>query len=721
MPLAKTNYPVNAGSPGDITNDGVSEQFLPDKNFAFDPRVRVWTSRRQRSQELKQLHESDWLRYWDWYRNVQEPLDDPADWWRSNEVVPTPFKIIETILPRLVMGMFDSPDYFVVEARNARAELYEHMVFNLLKQLLEDMELFPKLYEALRYSCIMGHAWGKVVWREEYTERQVMIPFEMTNAEYLEQLAGLEAVKEAMDQFGPEELEAMSGQMGLEAHVQEDEVFNGPDFQWRTLDRIFPDPTGRDKWFIEEIDATLEELEEVQDELGVYDQDVLNMLTMEYGRQPQANTAEYGGLDSLGDARTGTSAGVSTEYMREPESTEGIPDWISTPMREGVGVKLWQCWGWVPSDMRGTDGSAWRLLVLADGKYVLRDEPSPTPDGKPPYFGIKSLAIPNRLFGESILKYIGPLADQQTRLANMRMDEVYLGVWQQYLFRKNAVVSDNALLMQPGGAIEVNPEPNQNIADTFQVLPRRDVLPSVWQEDIWRQQQAESAAAATETLQGTGSGDRTTATEIERNLQQGNARHVLQVMFTDYTVLKEIIQRSWQWSQMRMTSSKLVHMQGEDYVQVNLLDLQTPVDFVVGGGVFALSKDARVQMDMELIQFLTDPELRQWFKVGPILRKWMQDKGWKNPEGYLKTEEEKAYEDYQRGQAMAAQQMAMQENQQLAGQMGQPPVPGGGEMGQAGPPSGGPTPPNVPSVPTQGDQRSLDGGSGAPPSGNPTA
>lgn len=713
MPM-QAALPTNAGMDGDYWG-GESPGF-PDRNFVYDPRVRVWTSRRQRSQELKQLHETDWLQYWDWYRNVQEPLNDPADWWRANETVPTPFKIIETILPRLIMGMFDSPDYFVVEGRNAKSEMYETMVFNLLKQLLEDMELFPKLYEAMRYSCIMGHAWGKVFWREEYTERQVMIPYEMTNAEYLEQLAGLEAVKEATDEFGPEKLNEMSGQTGLEAQVMIDEEFNGPDFEWRTLDRIFPDPTGRDRWYIEEISTTLEELEEADEELNLYDKETMQWLRSDISRGPASSQGEYGGLDSIGDARSGTSAGVSMEYMREPETTEGIPEWIQTPMREGQGVTLWQCWGWVPKDQRGTDKSAWRLVVIADGKYILRDEPSPTPTGKPPYFGIKSIAIPNRLYGESILKYVGPLADQQTRLANMRMDEVYLGVWQQYLFRKNAVVSDNAMLMQPGGAIEVNPEPNQNIADTFMVLPRRDVLPSVWQEDVWRQQQAEHAASATDTMQGVGGGDRTTATEIERNLQQGNARHVLQVMYNDVTVLKEVIQRSWNWAQMRMTQSKLVRLQGEEYAQVNLLDLQTPVDFVVGGGVFALSKEQRVQMDMELIQFMTDPNLSQWFKIQPILRKWMLDRGWKNPEGYLKTQEEKENEDYERGMAQAQAQMGMGENQQLTQAMAQPP----GEAGGDGPQGAAP-PPKVPNVPTAGDARSMDGAAHPGASGNPTA
>ncbi|GAF94191.1 unnamed protein product, partial [marine sediment metagenome] len=274
-------------------------------------------------------------------------------------------------------------------------------------------------------------------------------------------------------------------------------------------------------------------------------------------------------------------------YSREPEATEGIPFHLTTPMRDGIGVKIWQCWGWVPPEARINDKSAWRLVVLADGKYVLRDEPAPTPDGKPPYFPIKSIPIPKRLYGESILQYIGPLADQQSRLANMRLDEVFLGVWQQYIYRADSVVSDNQLLMQPGGAIEVAPEQGQSINDTFAVLPRKPVMPDAWNEDQYRQTQAEHAAAATDIMQGVSASDRQTATEVERRLQQGNARHTLYSMWNSFTVKKEMLTRTWRWLQMRMTVPRIVRTVGTEYATVDISQIQVPVDIIVADGIFA--------------------------------------------------------------------------------------------------------------------------------------
>ena len=130
--------------------DGTYHAGTNQLNGPFDTRLNLWTARRQRSQELKQLYEADWIRYWKWYRNYTEPLSDPADWWRSNETIPTVFKIVETLLPRYMLGMFESPDWFTVEGRQARVVEYEQMVEQLLKATIEEMQLFPKLYEDTR-------------------------------------------------------------------------------------------------------------------------------------------------------------------------------------------------------------------------------------------------------------------------------------------------------------------------------------------------------------------------------------------------------------------------------------------------------------------------------------------------------------------------------------------------------------------------------------------
>jgi hypothetical protein len=648
-----------------------------------NPVQQLWVARRQRSQELKQLHERQWILYWRWYRSSPTPLVDPADWWRSNEVVPTVFKIIETLLPRYILGMFDSPEWFTVEARNKRNEQYEGLVYNLLRTTIEQMRLFPKLYEALKYALIMGHCWGKVYWKEEVSRRQRLSSQDI----YDEQgnVIGAQVVSEIVEELD----------------------YDGPAFDWVPVDRLFPDPTGQGNWYIEEIDTTLEELEEEQRRFGIYDEAAFQRLLHEV---PPSSQPRPGTGDSLSDARSGTSSGVSVEYAREPQATEGIPLHVVSPMREGIGVKLWQCWGKVPPWAVGPDGSEWRLTVIANGRIVLRDVPAPTPDGRPPYFPIKSIPIPGRLYGESVLRYVGPMADQQSRLANMRLDEVYLGVWQQYVYRKGALMSDSKLLMQPGGAIAVNIGPEQSPESVFQVLPRRPVLPEAYNEDQYRQLQAEHAAAATDIMQGVATTDRQTATEVERRLQQGNARHVLQIMWNDYTVKKELLERVWRWLQMRLTRPKLVRISGEEYAEVDLNDIQEPVDIVVAGGMFAISRNTRIQMDQELVTLATSPAFAPFMKPLPILRRLLMDRGWKNVDQFVKTDEEVYVEQILAQMAAMGQQASPEQLQAIVGQAQERE-----RTGPATPSNGG-----MPSVPAPREEAGVAGpvvGPTEPPAG----
>lgn len=576
-------------------------------SLAWDSRVRLWTGRRQRSAELKQRYEGNWTNYWQWYRNEVIPLTDAADWWRSNEQIPTVFKIIETLLPRYVTGMFSDPDWFTVEARTPNAELYERKCYELLKTTLEEMKVFPEMVEALRYSLIMGHAWGKVVWETETIKRQKINPTMATG---------------------------LNGQpvQGVEQKWNDEVVYDGPKFEWRTLDVVFPDPSGRGRWYTEDIDTTLADIEQTQVNEGIYDEAQLAALRSRMGSAPRPDS-----VDALGTASIGSSSTLTMEYQREPDATEGISQYLVSPMREGQGVKLWQCWGYVDPQYRGEDGAEWRLLVIADGQYILRDEPSPTPDMKPPYFAIKSIPIPKVLYGESIINYIGPLADQQSRLANMRLDEVFINIHQTFLAKAGRLPASNQLLIMPGAVAPVQTEQGESLADVIAPIPRRPVFSESWTEEMARQTQAEHVSAASDITQGVEGNDRTTATEAQLRVQQGNARHLLQVMWNDYTVKNELLRRTWDWQQMRMSKAKVLRVTGE---AIDISQIQEPIDINVGSNLFALSKQARLQMDQELVGLLQTPQFAAVAKPDEIFRQLLQDRGWKKIDRFVKTPQE---------------------------------------------------------------------------------
>jgi len=586
--------------------------------------------------------------------------------------------------------MFQDPDWFTVEARHARVEEYENLCQQLLRQKVDQMKVFPKFFDAIKYATIMGHVWGKVYWDEKWMHRKVMMPVTVDHPETGEPTAG------------------------IEEQLVDERTFNGPQFEWLPLDKLWPDPSGRERWYVEQIDTTLEELQEVQKYQKIYNKIEFARLVQSLAGGQQPGNA----YDEMGDARAGSAYGSAygNQISNDPltSTIEGIPWNTIAPQRDGIGVVLKQCWGWVPEHLRGDDGAEWRLTVIANGMFVLRDIPAPTPDGKPPYFAVRSVRLPGQLYGESILYYVGPMADQQTRLANMRLDEVFLGIWQSMLIKQGALGSDNSMYFKPGGYMEVKMEPGAKLQDVIAISPRAPLLPQVWQEDQYRQTQAEHAAAATESLQGVGSAQPQTATQNQNDLTQGNARHVLQTMLFGYELQKEFLERTWEWLRMRMTDEEKVKL-GEEYATVDLRSIQTPIDITIGGGFSAFSKQMRTQRSQLVMQMLQNPFFAQIAKPIPIFRQVLVDEGIKNPERFMISQEEL---EKQQIQAKIMSLIGPQAGAPDAAE-GQGPIgPGmGGDQGMSGQGS----PEGMPNMPSMGAGAGLGGGPLAPSGMGPSS
>lgn len=585
------------------------------QGFQADDRIRLWTKRGSEFDQYASQFQPDWTRYWRYYRAWRQMLTEPLDWWRSNEVIPTCFKIIETLHPKYVFGMFDSPDWFQVRGTEPTDEIWELAIGSLLKEKLEEMHIIPTAMEAIKYCAIMGHVWGKVTWKEEYQTRQVMQP------------------KMEMDPM----LGIATGKTAVEKLTITDKITDRPDFTWCTLDRIKTATDGSGMWYIEEIRTTLEQLQEEDKRVGDL----------------------YTDLDKINVGTSGSSLSTNPQFV-EPQSTEGTPQW-TVEHKDGTVVTLWQCWGWVPPQYRGKDGSEWRLTVIANKGTIIRDVDAPTPDGKPPYFPIKCVPVPGRLFGESLLKYVGPMVDQQTRLANHRMDEVMLGVWGQLIISNAAGITENQALFQPGGALFVNGNPSEMVT----VFPRKPVAPETYREDEYRQSQAEHAAGATDSMQGVNENDRATAEEIKMKLSQSGMRVTAQVLWFEETFKKPLLTRTYQWLQMRLPAESVQRVVGSDGiiydVPLDITKIQIPIDIVVGGGLLGLSKSTRIQDFQEMIALLANPVAGPYLRADQILREYYRTKGIKNVQQYVKTAEEMAMEMVQQGaiQGLGSGQPAM--------------------------------------------------------------
>lgn len=557
-----------------------------------DPALDIWNVRYRQAVEYQEQggFQDNWQRYWKWYRAFRAPLTQPYDWWRSNEVIPTVFKIIETLTPKEILGMFSQPDWFNVRGTEATDERWELAIEGLLHEQLEEMKIVPKVIEAKKYAKIMGHCWGKVTWKEEYEKRAVVQP------------------ELAVD---PETGAPLS--VAMKVTTVDELTADRPDFDWVPLDRMKADPTGKCRWYIEEMDTTLEELEAVNEALGIYDN-----------------------LDKLVQA---SSTITNSRPYQEPQNTEGISQTTAEP-RAPDSVALWLCWGWVPKKCRPADGAEWRLVVIANKSIKLRDVPAPTPDGRPPYFPIKDILVPGILYGESILRYIGPLQDQETRIANHRLDEVYLNIWGQYVYNRASGITNNDMLFQPGGAIGVTGNPNE----VFALLPRKPMLPEAYMEGDYRGRQAEEVAGANDIAQGKAESSRPTTGDTQIRAAQGAQRVDAQILWDDQTFKKEILERVYKFLQMRMPAERVIRVvgaDGMDYdVTLDLQSVQLPVDITINGGLLGISKEQRRTQFTDMIAMAASPVLGPWMKPDSILRDKFRNDGVRATSRYVKTLDE---------------------------------------------------------------------------------
>lgn len=570
--------------------------------------IEVWQKRKTAAQQLRDPYEQQWIRNWKLYRAYMSEMSDPADWWRSNTFIPEMFNSIETILPRLVLGMFSKPEWFDVSCPHYTlpghpgipCADYERMIKSLLLGGTKRMNCFETTTVGQKYSSIMGHSWFKLRWEREVLERPQEFPVQ----------------------------DPLTGDViGMSTELMPYVAYDDPRLDWISNFRVWADPTGNGEWFIEEIETTLEKLEYLNQRLGLYRN--LDMIAgqglTDLPTDPMNRGSVYsgGGGDSYGE--------------EEIASVEGFSNQSRDESYDGTKVTLLACSGRVPYTPE--DGAYYRRTVIANHNTLIRDGVNPTPDMKPEIFGAPSIPIPGFVYGDSVIRYAGPLNEQLNRLENFRMDEVILGIWQQYVANRNAVTS-NQLLFQPGGIVFVDTA--NDVQSAFRVLDRKPILPQAYQESAVKGDQIQRTTGATATQQGAipQSQDRS-ATAFSGRTQLGNERFRLMVMWQNMVFKKPLLSRMFALYQRHMPPDRLVRLVGTDWqIPIDISMIQDDVDINIDADIYELDNVAKQQGLATLMQAAAQPPFDVWMRPGEILRDVTEAALNKDGRRYVRTEEE---------------------------------------------------------------------------------
>jgi hypothetical protein len=574
---------------------------LPD-----DAIINTWHRRKAISQRLRDSYEGQWVSNWKAYRAFVEQSADPQDWWRSNEYIPEIFNSVETVLPRMILGMFSKPEWFDVNCPHATIPGhpavscfdYERMVKSLLMSGTRRMNLFEPAYEGCKYCTIMGHVWWKLRWEQDYQNRQVDVPMQ----------------------------DPVTGEMHQSSRIVPWLAYDDPRLEWVSNFRLWPDPTGQGEWFIERIDTTLEKLQRINQRTGIYK----NLETLE--------RAPVNLLKGSNSPVTRTD-GYSNREL-ELDAVEGVQSDTHDEGHEGTPIQLDVCVGLVPYEPE--DGIHMRRTIIANNFTIIRDDPNPTPDMKPEYFSSQQIPVPGFVYGDSVVRYAEPMNRQLNRIANFRMDEVVLGIWQQYIANRNAVTT-NQLQFSPGGVTWV--DTSADVRTAFAVLERKPVLPQSYQEEAVSMDRIQRITGATAIQQGAQSADRETATSVGARVQLGSERFRLAVMWQNMTFKRQLLKRMFALYQRHLPPDRLVRIVGTDYqVPIDISMLQDDVDIDIDADIYDIDGPLKQQALAQLMTAAAAEPFAHWMRPEVVLRDAIEASLNKDGRKYVKSAEEVAAE-----------------------------------------------------------------------------
>jgi hypothetical protein len=549
-------------------------------------------------------------KYWQLWRNFDNgPQPGPGQEWRDRTVIPQAYKEISTRVPRLVLGMWGVPEPFTVRGRGYRDEEYEETVRVLVENSLDEVglhdpegELFIKrMVDGENYCQIVGHVFWKLWWRKESRWRKTRVKApdgKWTPLEILEQL------------------------------------YDNIEVTWLPITNVAIDLYGKNRWRIERIQTSLEALRKEDDTY-----------------RDATGQALYPNLDEL-ELGMMTGFGMQ-ESTSEPRDTEHWP-LSETGMTHDPAerpVEVWLCW----DNVKGT------LTKIANRRMILDEGLSPTPDGLDPYLSVPAIPVPNRPYGDSILNWTGPLHVRQTRLSRARMDQTLMNVFTQYLYREGSLPS-TTWLFRPGGLAPVKQlDPSRPILDVVAPLPKQQLPPEAYNEELHTQRMSESVSAADSVSQGVEATTKSrdvTAAEVNQRVVQGATRYQLEHLYRAATLKKPMLQKIFDLLQQNLTQPRILRILDDVEVKVDLQSLNRPIDIVLGDpSTDATMAERLAELDRVIELARPDSPFVSWLQPREILMEMFSSmRALRRSARRLVKSEAEHEQELQRQQLLAAQQ-----------------------------------------------------------------
>lgn len=564
-------------------------------------------SRFEKFDSYRQQYDQKAIEAYKLYVGHQEPRDDG----KSNLHIPRTYEVIDTLRARMLKAFFDQRPYidFIPQPEGSSVETMSlseekaEVAGALVDMQLDRNDCIKKFYDYITSFLIFPCAIMGVGWRyeEELIKKRVPKP---------------NIVDGRMSGWRYED------ETSWETTWDDNEIVNIDYFDF------WPDPKGRDldscrgvfhrEWLTrEQLESKLELLSQVG-EGTVYDVDLERVQGADVteGRQERMSLV---GLDISGESYNQESKKDSFELLHYWEDK--------------------------------------RHAIVVNRCEVVYDGPSPYwRHRKKPFIVSSYEPLPNEFYGMSAVQIIEHLQKEENTQHNQRMDNVNFVLNKMWKVRKGADVDEDELISRPHGIIHVD---NPDDVTTFEM---NDVVGSAFRSEMMTGKSIENALGAPPVVRGAEGRRGKTATEVSEQASSAGIRFDVKIMLFESLGIKRLAKLMDMNNQQFIDDERVVNL-GKDaeqkqWQQVTPAELMGNFDYRPAGANIdpASNKVIRREQLTQMFTFLMQSG-NPYVDYKKMTKEWLQAFDIRNPDKFLKSEEEIQAE-------MMQQQQAQQQTQQ---------------------------------------------------------
>lgn len=276
-------------------------------------------------------------------------------------------------------------------------------------------------------------------------------------------------------------------------------------------------------------------------------------------------------------------------------------------------------------------------VIVANREFVLSSVASPYMHGKLPYAKWVDTRVPSEWYAIGEVEALEDLQEELNVTRNQRIDNVSLVLTKMFAINRAANIDPNQLIARPGGFVEVD-----NVNEDIKELTFTDVTSSSYQEEALIKSDMDRVSGVHDTIRGSESSRRETATMANLTANAGAERFKLKTALIAYGGMNEMIQQVIRLNQQFLTAGREALILGKDGAMstetVTPSDVAGEYDIVAVGSAIEPMLNLQVQQSnlTSLYSLLKDNPLVQ---QDNLLRNLFQTFGFKNIDSLMQPQQ----------------------------------------------------------------------------------